>query len=175
MTAAPTPGMAPMSTPKSDCRIMIFQRLKPYCAPRNTSRVDMLASGGATAVRRMVRSSISGSANSPSVVAGAAGIASLKDKGLVDRAITTNAESKEIVHQTLDELGLDYLPTNTNFIMHRIKGDLGEYRNRMAEEGLLVGRDFPPMLDYNRLSFGLPNEMDRWAEAIKGFRKNGWI
>ena len=45
----------------------------------------------------------------------------------------------------------------------------------MADEGLLVGRDFPPMLDYNRLSFGLPNEMDRWAEAIKGFRKKGWI
>ena len=113
--------------------------------------------------------------NSPSVVAGAAGIASLKDKGLVERAVTMNAESKEIVHQTLDGLGLDYLPTNTNFIMHRINGDLREYRNRMADEGLLVGRDFPPMLDYNRLSFGLPNEMDRWAEAIKGFRQKGWI
>ena len=113
--------------------------------------------------------------NSPSVVAGAAGIASLKDKDLVERAVTMNAESKEIVHQTLDGLGLDYLPTNTNFIMHRINGDLREYRNRMADEGLLVGRDFPPMLDYNRLSFGLPNEMDRWAEAIKGFRQKGWI
>lgn len=113
--------------------------------------------------------------NSPNVLAAAAGIASLQDEGLVERSVAVNAESKGIVIQTLDELGLDYLPTNANFIMHRINGDLGEYRNRMRAEGLLVGRDFPPMLDHNRVSFGLPDEMDRWAEAIKGFRRKGWI
>ena len=89
--------------------------------------------------------------------------------------IAVNEESKAIVHQTLDELGLEYLPTNTNFIMHRINGDLETYRNRMRAEGLLVGRNFPPMLDHNRLSFGLPDEMAQWADAIKGFRQKGWI
>ncbi|MCH7565890.1 MAG: aminotransferase class I/II-fold pyridoxal phosphate-dependent enzyme [Gemmatimonadetes bacterium] len=113
--------------------------------------------------------------NSPNVLAGAAGVASLKDEGLVERAIAVNEESKAIVLQTCDELGLDVLPTNTNFLMHRINGDLATYRNRMADTGLLVGRDFPPMLDYNRLSFGLPSEMDRWAETIKDFRRKGWI
>ena len=113
--------------------------------------------------------------NSPNVLAAAAGMASLKDEGLVERSIAVNEESKAIVHQTCDELGLDYLPTNTNFIMHRINGDLATYRNRMADTGLLVGRDFPPMLEYNRLSFGLPDEMDRWADTIKDFRRKGWI
>jgi histidinol-phosphate aminotransferase len=113
--------------------------------------------------------------NNPNVLAGAAAIASLQDEGIVGRAITVNEESKEIVHTTLDELGLEYLPTNTNFIMHRINGDLATYRGRMADQGLLVGRDFPPMLDHNRLSFGLPDEMDRWASAIKDFRSKGWI
>ena len=113
--------------------------------------------------------------NSPNVLAGAAAVASLKDDGLVARSIAVNEESRAIVQQTCDELGLEYFPTNTNFIMHRIQGDLATYRNRMADVGLLVGRDFPPMLDYNRVSFGLPNEMDRWAEAIKGFRSKGWI
>ena len=113
--------------------------------------------------------------NSPNVLAAAAGIASLKDDEIVERAIAVNEESKAIVHQTCDELGLDYLPTNANFIMHRINGDLGEYRDRMAATGLLVGRDFPPMLEYNRLSFGLPDEMDRWADTIKDFRQKGWI
>ena len=109
------------------------------------------------------------------MLAGAAGVASLKDEGLVGRAIAVNEESKAIVLQTCDELGLDVLPTNANFLMHRINGDLSTYRNRMADAGLLVGRDFPPMLDYNRLSFGLPSEMDRWAETIKDFRRKGWI
>jgi histidinol-phosphate aminotransferase len=113
--------------------------------------------------------------NSPNVLAGAAAIASLKDEGIVERSVAVNEEAKAIVHQTLDELGLDYLPTNTNFLMHRINGDLATYRNRMAENGLLVGRNFPPMLDHNRLSFGLPNEMDQWASTIKDFRSKGWI
>jgi histidinol-phosphate aminotransferase len=113
--------------------------------------------------------------NSPNVLAGAAAVASLRDEGIVERSIKVNEESKSIVHQTLDELGLDYLPTNANFIMHRINGDLPTYRNRMADAGLLVGRNFPPMLDHNRVSFGLPDEMDRWAATIKDFRKKGWI
>ncbi len=113
--------------------------------------------------------------NSPNVLAGAAAVASLTDEGIVQRSVAVNEESKAIVHQTLDELDLEYLPTNTNFIMHRINGDLATYRGRMAERGLLVGRDFPPMLDHNRLSFGLPEEMDQWASAIKDFRTKGWI
>ncbi len=113
--------------------------------------------------------------NSPNVLAGAAAVASLQDEGIVERSIAVNEESKAIVHQTLDELGLEYLPTNTNFIMHRINGDLATYRSRMADAGLLVGRNFPPMLDHNRLSFGLPEEMDQWADTIKGFRQKGWI
>jgi histidinol-phosphate aminotransferase len=113
--------------------------------------------------------------NSPNVLASAAGIASLRDEGLVERSVAVNAEAKSIVKQTLDELGLDYFPTNANFIMHRINGDLATYRGRMREAGLLVGRDFPPLLEYNRVSFGLPNEMDRWADTIKDFRGKGWI
>jgi histidinol-phosphate aminotransferase len=113
--------------------------------------------------------------NSPNVLAGAAGIASLRDQSIVGKAIKVNEESKAIVHTTLNELGLTYLPTNANFIMHQINGDLATYRNRMADAGLLVGRNFPPMLDHNRVSFGLPNEMDRWAATLKDFRKKGWV
>jgi hypothetical protein len=31
------------------------------------------------------------------------------------------------------------------------------------------------MLEWNRLSFGLPDEMDRWASALKDLRKMGQI
>ncbi len=113
--------------------------------------------------------------NSPNVLAGAAGLASLKDASIVPRAVAMNEESKAITKTTLDELGFEYLPTNANFLMHRISGDLHTYIGRMREAGLLVGRPFPPMLEWNRLSFGLPNEMDRWASTIKDFRKKGWV
>lgn len=113
--------------------------------------------------------------NNPNALATAAGLASLNDKELIGRSVEVNRESKRIVHATLDELGLEYLPTEANFIMHRIHGDLTDYQSRMREAGLLVGRHFPPMLEWNRLSFGLPNEMDRWASALKDFRRKGWI
>ena len=113
--------------------------------------------------------------NSPNVLAGAAGLASLQDEDLVQRAIAVNEESKAIALSTLNDLGLEALPTNTNFLMHRISGDLQDYIGRMREAGLLVGRPFPPMLGWNRLSFGLPNEMDRWAETLKDFRGKGWV
>jgi histidinol-phosphate aminotransferase len=45
----------------------------------------------------------------------------------------------------------------------------------MAEAGFLVGRDFPPMLDWNRLSFGLPEDMGRFCDTLRDFRKKGWM
>jgi histidinol-phosphate aminotransferase len=113
--------------------------------------------------------------NNPNVLATAAGLASLKDEGLIERSVKVNQDSKAIVHQTLDELGLEYLPTDANFIMHRIHGDLSDYQQRMRDAGLLVGRHFPPMLEWNRLSFGLPNEMDQWASTLRDFRRKGWV
>lgn len=114
-------------------------------------------------------------ANNANVLASAAGVASLADSGLHARSVAVNDEAKAIAHQTLDELGLEYLPTQTNFIMHRINGDLGTYIGRMRDAGVRVGRPFPPMLEWNRLSFGLPEEMDRWAGTLKSFRQHGWI
>ena len=76
---------------------------------------------------------------------------------------------------TCSELGLKTLPTNTNFLMHRINGDLQTYIGRMREAGIRVGRPFPPMLEWNRISFGLPEEQARWADTIRGFREKGWV
>jgi len=31
------------------------------------------------------------------------------------------------------------------------------------------------MLTYSRLSIGLPDEMERFAETLRTFRQNGWV
>ncbi|HSG09239.1 MAG TPA: aminotransferase class I/II-fold pyridoxal phosphate-dependent enzyme [Longimicrobiales bacterium] len=114
-------------------------------------------------------------ANNTNVPACAAGLASLEDAGLMARSVKVNEEAKAIATSTLDDLGLEHIPTQTNFIMHRINGDLQTYIDRMREAGVRVGRPFPPMTDWNRVSFGLPGEMDRWAEALRGLRAMGHI
>lgn len=115
------------------------------------------------------------SRNNINQLAIAAAGASFRDEALLTRSRAANRESREMVQVTLDELGLEHMPTQTNFLMHRINGELANYRGRMAEAGFLVGRDFPPMLDWNRLSLGLPEDMGRFCDTLRGFRRKGWI
>jgi histidinol-phosphate aminotransferase len=104
-----------------------------------------------------------------------AGLAALGDEEWVGKSVAANLRSRRIAYGALDELGLEYIPSHTNFVMHRITGDLQQYIDRMAEAGIRVGRPFPPMLGFNRCSFGLPEEMERWAETLRGFRQKGWV
>ena len=111
-------------------------------------------------------------ANHPACVAA---LASLGDTGLVRRSVDVNRRAQLILEGALDDLGIEHLPSHTNFLMHRIKGDLADYRDRMRERGWLVGRDFPPMLSYNRVSFGMPDDMERFVDTLKDFRTRGWV
>ncbi len=104
-----------------------------------------------------------------------AGLAALADEEWIGKSVGANLQSRQVTYAVLDELDLEYLPSHTNFVMHRISGDLRQYINRMGEAGIRVGRPFPPMLDFNRLSFGLPEEMERHAETLRDFRRKGWI
>lgn len=104
-----------------------------------------------------------------------AGGAALDDANWVPKSVSSNLQSRQLAYQVLDELDLAYLPSHTNFVMHRISGDLQQYIGRMREAGIRVGRPFPPMLEYNRLSFGLPEDMVRWADTLREFRRRGWV
>jgi len=108
--------------------------------------------------------------NNANQLALAAALASLEDAELVSRSLEANRQGVRVLHECLHELGLEYLPSHTNFVMHRITGDLETYQKRMLESGIRVGRAFPPMLEYNRLSIGLPQEMERFADTLRGFR-----
>ena len=105
----------------------------------------------------------------------AAGHASLKDTEIISRSRKVNAEGIRILHEALDEASLEYLPSYTNFVMHRINGEQDVYRERMAEAGVKVGRNFPPMFNFNRLSIGTPSEMEQFASILRDFHKKGWV
>jgi histidinol-phosphate aminotransferase len=113
--------------------------------------------------------------NNPNIMAAAAAMASLADEGVMARSLQVNREAKAVAYRALDELGLEYFPSDANFVLHRINGDLGDYIQRMAAEGIRVGRPFPPMTQWNRVSFGLPEEMERWAATLRQFRSVGWM
>jgi len=112
---------------------------------------------------------------SPNHLAQVAALASLQDRDLVNRGRALNARARQTLLDALDALGLDHLPSHTNFVMHRITGALRAYQQRMRERDILVGRAFPPMLDYNRVSIGLPAEMEEFVAVLREFRERGWV
>jgi histidinol-phosphate aminotransferase len=91
------------------------------------------------------------------------------------RSVAINRQGRDFVYRIARELGLEALPSHANFVFHRINGEIQPYIDRMAEAGVRVGRPFPPMLNYNRISIGLPEEMEVWAEALRELRKKGWV
>jgi histidinol-phosphate aminotransferase len=104
-----------------------------------------------------------------------AATASLGDEAHVARSLRANAEARNVTYEALDELGLERFPSHANFVLHRIPGDQAAYIRRMREAGVWVGRQFPPFVSHNRLSFGSPEEMGRFAETLREFRRQGWV
>ena len=105
----------------------------------------------------------------------AAALASMDDPNWEKDSVRLNEEAKRITFQGLDQLGIKYIPSQTNFFMHEIKGTLQEHSQRMREQGLIVGRAFPPMTQWNRVTFGLPEHMTYFVETLKGLRAQNFI
>lgn len=124
------------------------------------------------AAERLERYSAGNNANQ---LALAAGLASLGDDAFARKSLAVNQEGLQALYHCLDDLDIEYLPSHTNFVMHRIQGELATYNTRMRERGIQVGRPFPPMLTYSRVSVGLPEEMRVFTEALRSFRKEGWV
>jgi len=114
--------------------------------------------------------------STPNTLAIAGALGALEEEGWQEKSLRTWDQCKEVVTTCLDELGLHYFQSQTAFLFHEIRGDQTLYIRRMADHGILVGRPFPPMLSHNRLSLSaMPEELGRFAETLRLFRRRGWI
>lgn len=115
------------------------------------------------------------SIDNTNLAAAVAALATLEDEAYLALSLATTNESRQMMASVLDELGLRYLPSQANFIFHEIKGDTATYIARMREQGIVVGREFPPIDGFSRLTLGTPEEMAIFLRALKGFRQRGWV
>lgn len=105
-----------------------------------------------------------------------AALAELNDADFLKRSKAVNDESRKILTDCLDELGLEYLPSQTNFVFVNLKAPLKPFADRMMkEENIMVGRPFPPAVEWCRISLGLPEEMKYFTEKLRVFREKGWV
>ncbi|CNC54864.1 pyridoxal phosphate-dependent aminotransferase [Yersinia enterocolitica] len=104
-----------------------------------------------------------------------AALASLQDKPFVQYSRQSTDQARRIVTRALDQLKLAYLPSEANFVFHRVTGDVKTYQNRMKQYHVFVGREFPPAVGWNRLTLGTPEEMIAFVTVLKMFRTKGWV
>ena len=110
------------------------------------------------------------------IVAIRAALAEIDDKVFIETSRNENTKARGILFATLAELGIEYLPSQTNFAFMNLKAPLKPFADRMLKERhILVGRPFPPALEWCRISLGTADDMKFFCEALRDFRKNGWV
>ena len=105
------------------------------------------------------------------VTAVVAATASLKDTALVAERRRINATIRQQTFQWLDRNGFSYIPSESNCFMVDVKRPGQEVRDAMAKENVLIGRVWPIMPNYVRITVGTQEEMSKFQSAFQKVMK----
>ena len=96
-----------------------------------------------------------------------AALASIRDMSYQDFSRARNRESLAIVESTCDEMGVNYIKSNANFSFIETGMEIEKFAALMLEQGIMVGRAFPPFTTWARVSMQTPAEMEYFAQTFK--------
>jgi histidinol-phosphate aminotransferase len=91
----------------------------------------------------------------------------LDDQEFYDFSLNKTGEAKKIILEGLDDLNLEYAPSNTNFIFFKSGRNIEKLQQQMLAKGIMVGRPFPPFDDWCRISTGTLEEVIQFNDALK--------
>ncbi len=101
------------------------------------------------------------------VFAAAAAIAALPQTAHVARQVALNREARDFTRRAFEAAGYRVTPPCANFLMVDIRRDAKAFQEACKEQGVLVGRPFPPLTNYSRISIGTLDEMRRAMDIIR--------
>jgi histidinol-phosphate aminotransferase len=91
----------------------------------------------------------------------------IQDDEFYKFSIAKNKEAKDYIYTTLDDLNLEYIRSHSNFVFFKSGRHIDELIQAMKNENILIGRPFPPMYDWARISTGTMSEMELFGKALK--------
>jgi len=110
--------------------------------------------------------------NAMPITALAAATASLKDARLVPERKRLNARIRSQVFAWLDRNGYSYIPSESNFFMLDTKRPAKAAIDAMAKQNVFIGRIWPVMPTYTRITIGTAPEMEQfqlaWQKVMSG-------
>lgn len=103
-----------------------------------------------------------------SILAQVGGCAALADEDFLERTRQLVVDGLNTFYKCFEDLGLSYVPSQTNFVLVRIGPKAKEVADLLLRRGVIIrymgSYDLP---DYLRISVGLPQENQRFVEALK--------
>lgn len=105
--------------------------------------------------------------DSVSVLAIVAAKASLDDNAQVEQGRSRNSEVRKYVYGELDKLRFTYIPSHANFMMIDMRKEVKPIIAAFRERNVQVGRLFPPMPNFMRVTFGTKQQMERFVAVLK--------
>jgi histidinol-phosphate aminotransferase len=110
--------------------------------------------------------------NAMPITALVAASASLKDAQLVPERKRSNADIRNGVFAWLDRNGYSYIPSEANFFMLDTKRPAKPAIDAMAKQNVFIGRIWPSMPTYTRVTIGTAPEMEQfqvaWQKVMTG-------
>ena len=100
------------------------------------------------------------SSSGMSVMSLSAATASLKDTDHLEKQVSLNREVRQVTVDAFKKAGYTVAPSDANFIFVDIRRDSRGFQEACRTEGVNVGRSFPPMLNWTRISIGTMAEME---------------
>lgn len=143
---------------------------RPVIVARTFSKIGAMAAlrvGYAAAPTEILQKMRPFSTGSVNVLARYGATATLKNKALMEEVKRKTIASREKTMKELRDLGYETIPSQANFFMVGLRRDVQPVIQAFREQGVLVGRPFPPMTTHLRVSVGVPEEMDRFLVAFK--------
>jgi histidinol-phosphate aminotransferase len=103
--------------------------------------------------------------NAMPITALVAAAASLKDPHLVPERKRVNSTVRSEVFAWLDRNGYSYIPSDANFFMLDTKRPAKPAIDAMAKQNVFIGRIWPSMPTYTRVTIGTAPEMEQFRAA----------
>ncbi len=113
-----------------------------------------------------------GGGNPMPVTAIAAATASLKEPDLVAERKRINTQVRQDTFAWLDRNGYTYIPSVSNCFMVDTRRPARQVMAAMAQQKVIVGRVWPVMPTYARVTVGTPQEMERFQAAFQNVMKD---
>jgi len=101
-------------------------------------------------------------------LAQAAATAALEDVEFVSRTLKLVSDGLSYLYNELDNMGIEYIPTQTNFFLINVPDGGKKVFERMLKQGVIVrAMDAYGLPDYIRINAGLPEENERFIKTLK--------